>query len=240
MEGLQAFKRDNLAFNVVFQKSYIEAFVDFSGVTDADISSMEMWARADEFEIDDLDDIEDEATDEDAEWLKSDDGEDAESNDPPVTRAEDRRAEQFVEALNAVLDVFPELLEVGATVPSVRNASVSFWDGSLRKADDGSIDYALGAAVRAKDIVFLAAGMAMLTDACEGVEVAFDQVWTELTEDSEWPIFRKLHWPTHRLYKDDYSIGGRIVRARGDDYEREAAMKEAEVRVGAIWQRLNS
>ena len=238
MDGLQAFKRDNLAFNVVFQKAYIDAFVDFCGLTDADLASMEMWAQADQFDVADLDDIEEVSLAVDPEsWQLSDEGEEG-STEFAANRAEERRAEQFVNALNVVLDVFPELLEVSATVQTSRNGTASFWDGSLRKADDGSIDYALGAAVRAKDIVYLGAVMALLVDACSGVDVTFDQVWSELTEDSEWPIFKKLHWPAYRLYKDERSIGGRIVRARGDEFERPEAMKAVEIRISAIWNRL--
>lgn len=154
----------NLAFTVVFQRAYMDAFLEFCKVGPEQLRGLKQWAAgtAEAAEDRPIEDIplppeEDVFPDGAAEEQDPDEivgG--VESTASEIARD----AQLFVSLLNEVLDVFPRFIELQAPVEDADGRRIGLWKGSLQAA--GRIDYTKGASTRAKDIIFLAAIMAWI------------------------------------------------------------------------------
>ena len=132
-------KRDNLAFNVVFQRAYFLAFVQLRLVTD--------W-HLDELAPDDVDFSELDAGD------ANDLGEPGEPEAPEAgvpdgdgltgDSIDERtlhlavRAKRFVTAMNALVDAVPNILDPECTFTTPDGEEQRFWLGTFLTADRGS------------------------------------------------------------------------------------------------------
>jgi DGQHR domain-containing protein len=240
LESIDALKKENLAFNVAFQRAYIEAFSLFSQFTDADLDLVAEWGADTRI---DLDDIAMEPADELVLEGGSDEyGQDEESTsavDTPTTIGREMdRSQRFVAALNRVLEVLPSFMDVRCEVRAGQGR-VALWSGTLRNPE-GGIDFALAASKRASDLLFLIAALVEIQKTAQGDEWGFDDVWAELTDSSEWSFFKKMLWASKRLWARETSMGGRILSAREEDFSVPASQEELRIRLEAIWELLSN
>lgn len=240
LESIDALKKDNLAFNVAFQRAYIEAFSMFSQFTDADLDLVAEWGADTRI---DLDDVSMESREDlDPEDVGSDygfDDESASSVDAPATIGREMdRSRRFVDALNRVLEVLPSFMDVRCEVRA-NQGRVALWSGTLRNPE-GGIDFALAASKRASDLLFLISSLVEIQKTAEGQEWGFDDVWAELTDSSEWSFFKKMLWASKRLWSRETSMGGRILSAREEDFSVPASQEELRIRLEAIWELLST
>jgi hypothetical protein len=112
------------------------------------------------------------------------------------------------------------------------------WAGSLRRPE-GGIDFTLGASSRAKDIIFHTAAMSTLYRSTGG-EMSFSQLWAEVVSiNAGSPSFVKaISRSVSHMKRDDASLAGRILSARDKLFTSTDAMREVEVRLQGLWDRI--
>ena len=240
LHSIDALKKDNLAFNVAFQRGYIEAFSLFAQFTDADLDLMQDWGNDTQIDLDDVTiDLPAEPDDldlDDSEW--SDESSLSDSSSSATVGRELDRSKRFVTSLNTVLEVLPTFMDVRCEVRTAQGR-VALWSGTLRNPE-GGIDFALAASKRASDLLFLVAALVEIHKTAGGGEWGFDDVWAELTDSSEWSFFKKMLWASKRLWARETSMGGRILGAREEDFATQASQEELRIRLEAIWELLPS
>lgn len=239
LESIEALKKDNLAFNVAFQRAYIEAFSLFAQFTDADLDLIEDWGTDTQIDLDDISLEPSHEPDPESEthgYAPDEEEESPLASSATVGREMDR-SRRFVAALNRVLEVLPNFLDVRCEVGS-HSGRVALWSGTLRNPE-GGIDFALAASKRASDMLFLIATLVEIQVTEQGDDWGFDDVWAELTDGSEWSFFKKMFWASQRLWAKDTSMGGRILTAREEDFSLPAAQEELRIRLEAIWELLS-
>lgn len=245
LSNLNEAKAGNLAFNVVFQRAFFQAFYIFLQFTEADIAQFEQWGMGDQIDIDDIE-IDDLGKSMSIPTLEGS-SDDVDQNEEMATLigheslAEHKelvRSLQFADSMNALIDGFPSLLSIAASVESPDGSSVDFWAGSLQKPE-GGIDFTQVAAVRAADLIYLTSSLALLKSQLSE-DVDFDDIWAELLDGSDFEPFKKMAWAARRLWKDQSSVAGRILKAREIDYEPNLAQAEIEIRLRSVWDSLSS
>ena len=169
LTSLELFKRENLAFNVVFQRALILGFLDYLRIPDSYIFQLQ-----DQYEIEDDeepnfdDDPEETYEDNDVALDTTEEPEPAEpsygghvSGDGAAEKSfvdqTWKRATEFIQNFNDLLSVFADYLSLDVTVGEDEHARI-LWAGSLRKPE-GVIDFTMGASSRARDLIFLTAAM---------------------------------------------------------------------------------
>lgn len=148
----------------------------------------------------------------------------------------EKRADEFVGCLNGVLSVFPEYLSLGGSLKAGAEPPCLLWAGSLRKPE-GDIDFTLGASNRARDIIFLTAMMSVLYRTAVD-QIDFDRLWVELQGYTAASFVKAMVRAVNRLTRDEASVIGRILKARDEVVTSTAARAEAELRLGALWDRV--
>lgn len=218
-EAIEAIKIDNLAYKVAFQRALVLGFLEFVTIDGADLPDS---------------DLEDENNDEN----ESDEDEAAESNTESAPPEEIdglylRRAKEFVQGLNALVESEPEFLNVKGSFDGV-----FIWQGSLYNRVEDVIDFTLGASKRASHLVFIAAALALCKhQGGEAIKGGFASFWDGLAS-SEVGIHKKIWKTIDRKFADEAGAGGRIVLGREEAYSIEMAREEAKIRAERMWQAL--
>jgi len=151
LQRVEADKGGSLAFNVAFQRALLVAFGDWARVSldDAGLASdlSEEWA-------DDPDAFYDELEEESSEL----------DTPPRTAAASDResapaaRAREFVEAMNRLVECWPEVLDPRAVISEEGGIDSQLWLGTLWRAEQ-TIDFSKGASVRAASLLKLTVAM---------------------------------------------------------------------------------
>lgn len=256
LTNIENAKGKNFAYKVVFQRALVEGFIDYCETSADDIDELSWDARDEDIDFADIalgdgsaepEDLESSADEGDAIGNDSEPERDgAESDEAAYDGATLRlaslfrdqyedRSREYVDALNAVIEL-THFLSVDFAIESDEPVlSDKFWEGSLRKPE-GDIDFTLGASTRAKDL-FMVIGIMMLY--CDTVNVAeqvtFDEFWSDCSNIEAGKLCKKAGRAIDRL-AGETGVGGRILRAKDRDFDREAARHEIFCRLRYIWQ----
>ena len=249
LAAIDALKTDNLAFNVVFQRALFGAFVEFCKIEPGHISELEdldddepEWN--DDVEIDDSGDEDLAAEEPVVATADSDQDEDATSGETLtqqqiLNRKNSERAEQFVAALNDLVQAWPEFLTVTARHEVVYDdgpSDESFWLGTIAKSE-GGIDFTQAASTRAKDLLFVAAAMWLFDKTTEPDERSeFDQFWALCQEDNGLAICMRTKRAIKRFCNGESSAAGRILSAGEYEFEEHWAKELMEDRMRYLWE----
>ena len=236
---IEARKENNLAYNVVFQRAYFLAFREWFMVDEAHLEDLE---------VTDLEDVFEEGAEEDDEYgnecgggvemahgndVDDDDG----TDEGPASLASHlcQRAREFVECLNLVVERAPNILQPDCFFDHDDQAGAQrFWLGTLVAAE-GAIDFTQGASLRAREILFWAVAMHMYDQRVGPDERSeFDEFWTNVL-DSEISYLKRIRRSIARFADKEGSAGGRILKARGEDFDRDASRDEARARMKWLW-----
>ena len=148
LADLDAHKNNNLAFNVVFQRSYFLAFQEWCSVDDLHLYELESFDDDDAFDEDGS--YDDESGDPvDGDGFPDAAGSDLAETDPISAKAAHVlvRAQEYVDAMNKVVDNVPEILCAECLFETSDGTRQRFWLGALLTAERG-IDFTQGASVR--------------------------------------------------------------------------------------------
>lgn len=239
-DALNEFKSGNLAFNVAFQRAFFLGYLEYSKIENADIDAL--VAGWDEEAFPDFGELE--APDDDySESLVSAEEELAEST-PPTKQAilkgqYSDRAKEFVAAVNRVLDVFPEFLDLEAEYEDQHGQVLEFWAGTLLRKPEDTIDFTQAASKRAQDLVFLTASMVFYDNATEPDSKSdFDLFWITCTQNSDSPITQLIRRGIKRYASGETCAAARAVRGRGDEFSTAIGEQEVYGRMWFMWTRL--
>ena len=238
--NIESLKEKNLSFNVVFQRALVKALLEYCKV---DGSVIESFTDDDddvgfpEVDFDEIDDDVDEIVEEELEGFGDTQTMSSESVD--LKERNVSRAMEFVDALNRLVDGFESFLEIDAKIDVEDGQSAYFWQGTLRKPDDGSIDFTQAATNRAADLILAVVMMIRYDDLTEAdVTSDFDVYWDEIQEYDA-PLFsRKAFAPVRRYSQGETSSAGRILAAAGILYEDDLGFEECLFRLRHVWLRM--
>ena len=242
IEEIDAFKNDILAFNVVFQRAVIEAFLEYAKIGSEQVE--ELALVSDEDELDDIDF-------DDPTWSEDESNDDIpddpfDSTDVAATVPHEHglsgrisaRAGEFVAALNLLLENWPEILNLYCSFEAQEDEEshrIQFWLGTLLRAE-GGVDFTQGASRRAKDLLFAVAALWLYDDRTEpGSGSDFDEFWA-LCDDPDAPAVVKRIVRAIRRFSGEDGAAGRIIRSRDEDYTEQSGIDEAYWRLRAIWE----
>lgn len=232
---IENLKSGNLAFNVAFQRAYISAFLEYQRIGPRDVEELgELTDSDDEVDFDD-------------EFIEIDDAAQLQEDVPSDELSlDDRfrnkildRTTEYVDALNRAVDSWPDVLNVYVSVPEGGGVTDQFWSGTLLKPE-GGIDFTQGASSRAQDLLFAAAAMCLYDDNISpGPGSDFDEFWIMCTEGEDAPsVCRRVGRAVRRFCDKERSAAGRILKARGVDFNIDTARDEAYWRLRQLWIRM--
>lgn len=230
-------KAENLAFNVAFQRALFWGFLEYAKLTEPNIAEITLDDEDEDLSSfadldvpeDDVADGVDSAEEEFAETV-------AKTKLSVLKRQYSERAEEFVLALNRVVQVFPAFLELSGVYTDAEGSVGEFWAGTLLRKPEGSIDFTQAASKRARDLVFLAAAMVLYDDAREpDVQSDFENFWLACTEGRDFAVTDAIGRAIYRYAVGESSGAGRAIRARGDDYTEDQGYQEAYDRARFLW-----
>ena len=242
-DEIDAYKTNNLAYNVVFQRAYFLAFREWTMVDDTHLDDLE--------DADVVDVFDDEDRDEEDDYGEDAVDPDVSSSDTPGTIAEARRrsahaaeaarlgkrASEFVTCLNTLVERKPQILEPTCLFERDDQHPREFWLGTLVKAE-GGIDFTQSASLRAKDVIFWAVAMQMYDRRVDPTEQSdFDEFWADVLDSDTISFLRRIRRSVTRFAKEG-AAGGRILKARGEDFEIDDSTEEARVRMRWLWTAL--
>jgi DGQHR domain-containing protein len=235
LDELGKMKEDRgLAFNVAFQRSYILAFVEFNGITAAQLEELE--EAEEDYDVDDILLFGEDDEVGDGEMAES--GIEAERQDESGLLVR-QQVQQYVSALNDVLVQWPEFLDVDVVIPGADEdqAFVPFWLGSLKKPD-GGVDFTQGASKRAADLIFAIAAMHVYDGIIDPhQESSFDDFVESLMNDGN-GFLPRVKRALIRMSRNSSSIGGRILQSGGWEFESSASREEIIMRLRYVWDKL--
>lgn len=243
--ALDGLKLDSLAFNVVFQRALIGAFLEYAKLEDSAIDELSEWAEnAEVDELSDEDFLDDEVAYEgepgDVQEVIEASGSDGLTSRHPLRDKNERRSSEFMSSLNRVIETWPEVLEIDCFFTNSLDRPTYLWQGTLRKAD-GGIDFTQGASTRAHDLIFMVAAMCLYDDLTGPEESSdFDEFWEECIS-GEGPILCKAVGRAIRRFsdKETTTAAGKILKAADRPFDREEARGELRERLAAVWQFLD-
>jgi len=234
LEEIQAEKENCLAFNVVFQRAFVEAFVLYQKVSPADLAGDEVES-ADEL-FDDTD-------------AQQEDGADGLEPTPPPTVPENAavtaRVQQvaaqvdlFLESANRMPDADPQWLQHTFPVGAGTHRKY-FWLGALLSADQ-TIDFTLGASSRSAELI-LWGPLVALDRRQDGIAAAgtFEAFWDKLNDENrDFTAAQKALRRSLDRYRK--ATADRILRAAHDDFdelseERCNELRDLEVKPRLKW-----
>ena len=240
-------KDGNLAFNVVFQRSLVNGYLEYQKVADAAIEELS-WIEEDEAELPDLDlaedlddlEYEDMLEEEDEEYDDETEIEGMDLQHPPSSslgRQALRRVEEYVEVLNEFVDTYPDVLSISATFDRGEDArSAYFWAGTLR-TPEGQIDFTQGASNRAKELLFMIAVMCLYSkQQTEDQGSSFDDFWGWIFESDRPSIIQRFSRSVYRFANGERSAAGRILTSRDEEFDRDSARDEVYWRLSHVWE----
>lgn len=222
LQTVEGFKKDNLAFNVVFQRALVLALLEYVKIGQAVADQL----AGEEEEFDNV--LEDGVE-------PADEGQQPAEVSKGANKAS--RTKEFVEAMNQVVEREPDVLRVLCAFEASGKKQL-FWMGTLLQADN-QIDFTQGAAVRAADLLFWVPAVALCLDKDDAVgEGGFDAFWKNI-EQSEKAVHKRIRRSVDR-YTRDGGAAHRILLARGSDgdLDKTGARKEAKARMGWLFQAL--
>lgn len=237
LSDINEFKNGNLAFAVVFQRAYIDAFIEYQRIRpEAKSELIEYWSQEAEtypdFGSGDYEDIEEEAKEARGAEVPRVDASSAHSELGALVKL---RAGEFVSTLNKLVAGWQQVLDVGARFKPKDGEEQYFWAGTLRKPD-GSIDFTQAASARAHDLIFMLAAMIMFDEHVEpDEESAFSDFWGECVIDEDVLAFcKRIRMALGRWAKESGG-GGKILRERDEEYEYDLALDSARERLEFVW-----
>ena len=218
-------QKKNLAFTVVFQRAYFLAFRDWTMVLDEHLE--ELVTVAEELNF----------GDEPAVGTVPSPGPSTNGSDVGSANALaaqlSKRATEFVECLNRLVQFAPQFLDAEWRFESDRREDPLFWVGTLWTAE-GAIDFTQGASSRAAEIIFWAVAMQMYCQASGLSGTDFEDFWAEvLKHDTR--LTSRLWRSVRRFADKDRSAGGRILAAADEDFSQEESWAEAADRMRCLW-----
>jgi hypothetical protein len=237
LRSIEAAKGDSLAFKVVFQKALIAGFLEYAKITNAHIEELESeYGEEEDFDFDDVD-FDVDSTSLDAAIEEEAVGSPVDALGGVTVNEADARVDEYVRAMNRLVGEIPAVLEVEAEYADSDGPQL-FWLGSLLKAE-GGIDFTLSAVARTKDLLFAVAAMCLYDERTEPDQPSdFDAFWTETRDPNGIAVCRAVGRAIRRLSKDENTLGGRILKARGEDFDRDQAEQEVEERLRFVWTSL--
>ena len=237
LADVESRKKKNLAYNVVFQRAYFHAFREWIMVDDVHLDDLDAHDSEDVFE----DEAEDgESGDEQLDAAGSSDESHATNGEPAEGTSSDlaghvrKCAREFVNCMNVLVDRAPDVLRPNCRYRHAADGKQRFWLGTLLTAE-GGIDFTQGASLRAGEVIFWAVAMQMRGDRVAPNERSdFDDFWTDVLEPSGG--YMKRIWRSVKRYAEkEVSAGGRILKARGEEFDRERSLEEARARMKWLW-----
>lgn len=232
---IEAQKESNLGYNVVFQRAYFLACRDWFMVDEAHLEDLEVSDAEDVFEEGAEED--DEYGDQEVEEADAAQGDDAGVDEGADSLAAHlrQRAQEFVHCLNIVVERAPNILQPDCFFDDdEETGGRRFWLGTLVTAE-GVIDFTQGASLRAREVIFWAVAMQMYDQRVSPNERSdFGEFWTDVL-DSDISYLKRIRRSIVRFADKEGSAGGRILKARGDDFDRDASREEARARMRWLW-----
>jgi hypothetical protein len=219
---LEAFKKENLAFNVIFQKAVIEAYIEYKRLED-DLDMGELG----EGEIAELDEI-----------LEHDAPASAGKKKHPQSDVEKKasglmaRTGEFVLAMNQVIAKMREILRIDCRTSAEKDGK-SLWLGTLLTAD-GNIDFTAGAAHRAKDIILWIAYLWKCKESKDKLLKGDYEEFIDGLDAGAQNVHRRLLAAITRYAGDQPSSAvSRILKGQDKEYAEKLAKTETKVRL--VW-----
>jgi len=235
-------KLDLLAFQVVFQKALVEAFIEFSRFTRSQMSEFADQLGS-EFTFDDLDFEEDF---ENLEYSEDDSaiGSKAEIDSGTAEQLADAQhllfmAKRFIEALNRVAESCLFFQNEDGQF-KIKSSVHRFWACTLLKAER-ELDHTQSAISRARDLILLSVLMVISDDLFEPGKVSdFSKFWERIDPDpsnsTDLPAVLRGARETAKRYCRETGTAGRILLSQGKDYSINAASELLRLRLQAVWQ----
>lgn len=224
--------KKNLAYNVVFQRAYFLAFREWIMVDDAHLDGLgSSNDLADAFE-------EEGENEREVNGLEEHIGEqsmvgDAERATGRFAAHVRQRAQEFVGCLNRVVENVPGILQVDCLFDDDGEGQ-RFWLGTLAAAE-GVIDFTQGASLRGRDVIFWVVAMQMYGQRVAPSEKSeFDDFWAEVL-DADNSYMKRVRRSVRRFGDKDAGAGGRILKAREEEFDVEASWEEARRRMRWLW-----
>jgi DGQHR domain-containing protein len=212
-----------LAFTVVFQRSMILAFLQFTTVSGGMVDSL---SASSEVDLEGY--LGDEA---DGELEEEESGEEIQVNAHEVERARD-----LVAGLNHAVEQDPDILLKMCEFPSdaASGHRDRFWLCSFARPE-GQIDFSQSASQRASDILLLI-GLFWIYRTHENLgEDDFDALM-DRAEEATQGIDLKLQQCLGRMWSGSYSIASRILNSRDqDDTDEDLLWQEIHGRASWLW-----
>ena len=241
LDRLEEYKSSNLAFNVVFQRAYTEAFLEYNKIGSDDIIALLGYGEDDLDEID-FENYDFDSYDEPPRPIieASADGEGALTGSLSQRTLE--RSNEFIYALNELSKSWPNFLDVDCTfeVEEEGNArEIKLWLGTLLKPD-GGIDFTQGASTRAKDLLFLVGALYIYDDQTDPEPGSdFDRFWSRCQDTGAPALCKRAKRAIDRLSGDKPgSAATRILLARDGRFDPQRAQDEIYLRLRKIWHEL--
>jgi hypothetical protein len=243
LSTLEAVKRGNLAFNVVFQRALVDALMEYAKIDQAAVGELEYYWE-DEESYPDFGELDEETGEEFGdEWVNAPTAlaaeVEVEGGETSSLKARvARRGEEFINAMNRLVDAWPEVLEVNASFALNDGGSRVFWLGTLRKPE-GVIDFTQGASNRAKDLLFMAAAMVLYDDVSDpAAKSDFEGFWAQCLEGEGPSVCNRVGRAVARFSNRESSAAGRILKARDEDFDVDVAQEECYWRLRFLWEQL--
>ena len=242
LEDIDGHKKANLAYSVVFQRAYFLACREWLMVEDAHLDDLDTSELVDAFD--------DALEEEEADGADGPGARGASSQSSSVTQAAPadeatsglaahvrQRAYEFVNCLNTLVDVVPDILQSDYLYGDADREGQRLWLGTLETAE-GQIDFTQSASLRARDVIFWAIAVQMYhvrVGAEEGVN--FEDFWADLL-DSDRSYMKRIRRSVKRFADKENSAGGRILKARGEEFDSQSSTEEARARIKWLWTAL--
>ena len=136
--------------------------------------------------------------------------------------------------MNVLVARVPGILQSNCRHEHAVNGEQRFWLGTLLTAE-GGIDFTRGASLRARDVIFWVVAMQRYDDRVAPNERSdFDDFWTGVLEPSGGYMGR-VRRSVRRYADKEVSAGGRILKARGEEFDQERSLEEARARMKWLW-----
>ena len=239
-ENIEVLKRDNLAFNVAFQRALIYAFLEFAKVDFTHIAELSDYAPDDE-EIDFEVDFEEDAYFEEEGDVDLHQG----NKERDISVKLHNRSQIFVEAMNTLISEWPEFLDVEATFsypgPVGDVMEDPFWLGTLFNVE-GRIDFTQGASGRAKELLFAIAAMYLYDlETDPDRESDFNLFWDNCHASEGAPMLCRRVKRSINRYSDSKgqtSAAYRILRFKDGFCTPQRALEQSRIRLEFLWNKL--
>ncbi len=242
IERLDEHKTDNLAFNVAFQRAFIDAFLEYKKIDSDHISELLPY-EDDELEDIDFEDYNFDAYEEPSQPIyMATETIEKEIVGDLAQRVVDR-SNEFVYALNLLLNNWPAFLDSKCAFEIEEDGNTReahLWQGTLLKPE-GTIDFTQGASNRAKDLLFLVAATYTYDDQTDPEPGSdFDRFWSRCHSANAPALCKRAKRAIDRFSGDRRgTAASRILLARDGQFDAQKARDEIYFRLRKFWIELN-